>query len=78
MVISYGLLAFYIGLSCFAGVIVGAILVAMFSSSQVTSLQRQLDAQTADIKALEERCKTLRKSNAALGGYIHKRTWRAA
>ena len=60
------------------GVIIGLILAALCKSGKVSCLEGHLAERDAYIKTLEERCTKLGRSNAALGGYIYKRTWRTA
>ena len=60
------------------GVGIGVVLTCLCRSGKVACLEGHLHERNTYIKTLEERCDKLNRSNAALGGYIHKRTWRAA
>ena len=60
------------------GVIIGLLLAALCKSGKVACLEGHLAERDSYIKTLEERCTKLGRSNAALGGALHKRTWRAA
>lgn len=60
------------------GVGIGLVLSALCKSGKVACLEGHLHEREAYIKTLEDRCEKYRKSNAALGGYLQKRTWRAA
>ena len=60
------------------GVGIGLFLAALCKSGKVACLEGHLQERDAYIRTLEERCDKYRRSNAALGGYLQKRTWRPA
>ena len=60
------------------GVGVGLVLSSLCKSGKVACLEGHLQERDSYIRTLEERCEKYKRSNAALGGYLQKRTWRVA